>query len=49
LTEINFGTRAGQALTLRGVAQEVDVNLSGGTVPTGGNLTVTIEWTESTE
>jgi hypothetical protein len=48
-TDVSLGTRAGQAATLRGVAQELDVNLAGGALPTGASLTATIEWTESTE
>lgn len=43
----DFGTRPGaQALVLRGGTQGVVINLAGGTVPSGGTIAVSVEWTE---
>ena len=45
--DIAFGTIHGDSsLVLRGTSQELDVNLAGGTLPTGAALTITEEWTE---
>lgn len=43
---LDLGARPAEALVLRGVAQELAVNLNGVAVPAGENLDVTIEWTE---
>jgi hypothetical protein len=41
------GYRGGaKALVLRGVAEQIAVNLAGGTVPTGGTVGCSFEWTE---
>jgi hypothetical protein len=42
----DFATRNDKALILHGVVQGLAINLNGGTVPTGGTLSYSVEWEE---
>jgi len=44
--EFNFANRNDKALILRGTAQGLAINFNGGTVPTGGALSYSVEWEE---
>lgn len=41
-----FATRNDKALILRGVAQEMAINLNGQAVPAGGKISYSVEWEE---
>lgn len=41
-----FGNRPGKALVLRGIAEQIAINLNGGTMPAGSTYDISIEWTE---
>lgn len=42
----DFATRNDKAVILRGVAQELAINLNGQALPAGGKITYAIEWEE---
>src|SRR5271166_514249 len=43
---VDFGTRNSQAVVLRGVAQQLAINLNGATVPSGASISYRCETTE---
>lgn len=45
-TVFSFTERNEQGIVLRGTAQQLALNLAGGTVPAGASFNVTITWTE---
>jgi hypothetical protein len=42
-----FGKNEGQEIVLRGVAEQIAINLNGATKPAGGVFDIAIEWTEA--
>jgi hypothetical protein len=46
IVETFGGDRADKSLVLTGVAQGLAINFNGGTVPTGGTVLISVEWTE---
>lgn len=42
----DFSTRNDKAIVLRGIAQQLAINLNGQAVPTGGAVSYSIEWEE---